>query len=215
MKEKDKEPGYYLEFDKYRGQTLFFGRDFIAVNQWEASESPQGRRLNRDADAGEKITPDMLMEEPQEKPEFLEQAEKETKGGIMMKNRYFIGGLSIPQFLYVLCSWILAPFLLPITLGKGKRYKEEKTKINASLKEHERTLNTLRHKAVRIRTHAVGTLRLKDGDLIVLKTPNRLSQYHHTILLEEINELIGSLDIKCKAIILEEGMDLGVLRKEA
>ncbi len=58
-----KDPGYYLIFDSFSGKTLFAGRDFERFGSPDPSHSPQGRRLVRDADAGELITEDMLFKE--------------------------------------------------------------------------------------------------------------------------------------------------------
>ena len=58
--------GYHLTFDNFRGKTLFADRDYEIKSPgggMPLSESPHGRRLARDAEAGELITEDMLMED--------------------------------------------------------------------------------------------------------------------------------------------------------
>ena len=60
--------GYHLTFDIFRGKTLFTGRDYEIKSPgggMSLTDSPEGRRMARDADAGEIITEDMLIPEGQ------------------------------------------------------------------------------------------------------------------------------------------------------
>ena len=58
--------GYHLSFDKFKGQTLFTGRDFDIKSPGggiPVSQDIHGRRMARDGDADELVTEDMLIPE--------------------------------------------------------------------------------------------------------------------------------------------------------
>ncbi len=59
-------------------------------------------------------------------------------------------------------------------------------------------------------------LELKDGDALVLKIERGLSQDKLKHIKDMITRLFKELKITgCRALILEKGMEIGVLRKEA
>ncbi len=58
-------------------------------------------------------------------------------------------------------------------------------------------------------------LELKDGDLIVIKSSMRLSQAGHANIVNSMKIATDTLGIQVQTVILEEGMDIGVLRKAA
>lgn len=57
-------------------------------------------------------------------------------------------------------------------------------------------------------------LELKEGDIVVLRHPYKLSERTTTILKTHIEKIIRSGGFNVKVMVLEEGMDIGVLRKE-
>ena len=61
---------------------------------------------------------------------------------------------------------------------------------------------------------SLSKLEFKDGDIIVLKTPNRLSKDSREYLEKFIGSISKALPVKVRMIILEDGMDIGILRPE-
>lgn len=57
-----------------------------------------------------------------------------------------------------------------------------------------------------------GKLELKDGDTLVLKSESKLSVEVCARIKEHIKHLLG--DLKIKVLVLDGGMDIGILRKE-
>ena len=57
-------------------------------------------------------------------------------------------------------------------------------------------------------------LELKEGDIVVLRHPYKLSSDTITRLKTEIKEHIRAGGFNVKVMVLEEGMDIGLLRKE-
>lgn len=57
-----------------------------------------------------------------------------------------------------------------------------------------------------------GKLELKDGDILVLKSPRTLSGEETTNLKISLKTYLEKLPIKVRMIILEDGMDVGILR---
>jgi len=59
------------------------------------------------------------------------------------------------------------------------------------------------------------TLTIKENDILVVKTPNVLTKDVYVYLTAQIeNNLPDSLKGKIKIFLLEEGMDIGVIRKD-
>ncbi len=62
---------------------------------------------------------------------------------------------------------------------------------------------------------SIQKLDIREGDIIVLKTNDRLTQKIHDRIKSQWEDMKGSLNLdNINMIILEEGMDIGVLRKE-
>ena len=59
-----------------------------------------------------------------------------------------------------------------------------------------------------------GKLEFEEGDIIVLMTPNRLSKISHEDLREFIESVFKDLPFKFKIMVLEGGMDVGIMRKK-
>ena len=57
-------------------------------------------------------------------------------------------------------------------------------------------------------------LEIKEGDIVVLRHPCKLSEQAVTNLKTQIKELIRSGGFNVKVMVLEEGMDIGVLQRE-
>ena len=57
-------------------------------------------------------------------------------------------------------------------------------------------------------------LDVKDGDIIVLRYGAKLSKETSTNLRDAIQEIIKGFGFNVKAMILEDGMDIGILRKK-
>lgn len=57
-------------------------------------------------------------------------------------------------------------------------------------------------------------LDVKDGDIIVIKNPYKLSAETYTNLRLAIQKILKEYGYNVKVMILEDGMDIGVLRKE-
>lgn len=60
-----------------------------------------------------------------------------------------------------------------------------------------------------------GRLDIRDGDVLVLRTPRTLSREQRDWLTAYINERLGEHLKQTKVLILESGFDIAVLRKEA
>jgi len=60
---------------------------------------------------------------------------------------------------------------------------------------------------------SLGKLEYQDGDIIVLKCSHNLSLEEHANIQEVIKEHIAPYG-KVKVIILEDGIDIGILRKK-
>jgi len=56
-------------------------------------------------------------------------------------------------------------------------------------------------------------LEVKDGDTVVIKTPLALSAQTHKNLREAIKQQIKDFGYNVNVMLLEEGMDIGVLTK--
>jgi hypothetical protein len=56
-----------------------------------------------------------------------------------------------------------------------------------------------------------GKLEVREGDAIILKTPYRLTEESCKVIIDSIRMALG-LDQKIKIVILEEGLDIGILR---
>jgi len=56
-------------------------------------------------------------------------------------------------------------------------------------------------------------LEVKDGDIVVLRHPCKLSEKTTIILKTHIEEIIKSGGFNVKVMVLEEGMDIGILSK--
>jgi hypothetical protein len=59
-----------------------------------------------------------------------------------------------------------------------------------------------------------GKLELKDGDIIVLKSPKALGRKDITNLKIFFETFLKKLPVKIKTIVLEDGLDIGILRPE-
>lgn len=57
-------------------------------------------------------------------------------------------------------------------------------------------------------------LDVKEGDIVVLRHPYKLSEQVATNLRTQIKEIIKSSGFNVKVMVLEEGMDIGILTKE-
>jgi len=57
-------------------------------------------------------------------------------------------------------------------------------------------------------------LEIKEGDIIVLRHSCRLSEQAAANLKSQIEEIIRSSGFNIKVMVLEDGMDIGVLQKE-
>lgn len=57
-----------------------------------------------------------------------------------------------------------------------------------------------------------GKLELRDGDILVLKTEQHLSPSTYSSLKEQVLAIAKPLNVK--AIVLDGGLDIGILRKE-
>ena len=57
-------------------------------------------------------------------------------------------------------------------------------------------------------------LDIKDGDILVLKTKSILSEHAISNLKNSIELAINIIGFKVKCLVLEDDMDIGVLRKE-
>lgn len=57
-------------------------------------------------------------------------------------------------------------------------------------------------------------LEVKDGDIIVLHPPYKLSRETTIMLQNAIEATIRSGGFNTKVMVLEDGMDIGILRKE-
>ena len=61
-----------------------------------------------------------------------------------------------------------------------------------------------------------GKLEVRDGDIIVLKSPEHLPQHVIMNILKSVKDIFEKSDIKVKKVImLDAGMDIGIIRKEA
>lgn len=59
------------------------------------------------------------------------------------------------------------------------------------------------------------TLNIKDGDILVVKVDGKISPQVHHNLIEAIKQTLPEIMKDMKVFVLEEGIDLGVVRKEA
>lgn len=57
-------------------------------------------------------------------------------------------------------------------------------------------------------------LEVGDGDIIVCRYPGVLSEVAHERLKKDIEEVIKNMGTNVKVIILEDGLDMSVLKKE-
>jgi hypothetical protein len=58
---------------------------------------------------------------------------------------------------------------------------------------------------------SISKLEVKPGDTIIIKTPHRLNEKLYEAINDSIRGALG-LDQKIKIVILEDGMDIGILR---
>lgn len=77
--------------------------------------------------------------------------------------------------------------------------------VNPLLTEMEERVNWLQ---------SMQKLEVKDGDIIVLRYPRVMSKETGERLCASIKEIIKGFGFNVKGMVLEEGMDIGVLRKE-
>lgn len=107
------------------------------------------------------------------------------------------------------------PFCIEKAEGKGvimfwnifkSRITDEQIKkiINPLLAEMEKRVNFLQ---------SMQKLDVKDGDIIVLRHPQRLSAIAHDNLKVSIEKSIKHFGLNIRVLVLEENMDIGVLRK--
>ena len=59
-----------------------------------------------------------------------------------------------------------------------------------------------------------GKLEWRPGDVLVLRTPSRMSMDAHRRLLDSLNEVFGEAGKGMRVLILENGQDISILRKE-
>ncbi|MGD0277567.1 MAG: hypothetical protein ABSB79_16250 [Syntrophales bacterium] len=59
-----------------------------------------------------------------------------------------------------------------------------------------------------------GKLDLKDGDIVILKTQRRLSKEAADGFMKWGESMLKDLPVKVKIALLEDGMDIGILRPE-
>ncbi len=61
---------------------------------------------------------------------------------------------------------------------------------------------------------AIKRLRLKPGDVILLRHPGNISEQMHRNLKESIEAFLESCNLKNRVMLLEEGLDLEILHCE-
>ena len=59
----------------------------------------------------------------------------------------------------------------------------------------------------------VRKLDVEDGDLLVITSPRRLSMEQAKRLGQTIDQVAGAVGLKVTALVLDDGMDLKVIRK--
>lgn len=88
-----------------------------------------------------------------------------------------------------------------------------KTKIEQIEAEKKATLTKMENQVNWLQS--MQKLDVRDGDIIILRHPGRLSKTAHDNLQGSVQEVIKESGFNIKVMVLEEGIEIRILRKEA